>query len=322
MNPELQKRLFESAPVLFGARGRHWNIELPDDLFPFISVVITAIESSAVPSVRVSLDNGRQSVIQPHQWTATEYVLEVDKISGKEVIRQKEVGTFVQLPVKLAYAITIHKSQGLSLDRVFLKLGCGCFAHGQFYTALSRCRSIQNLRLDRALFAEDVILDSNVVEFYNRIENPPQPKKEITLSIPKEHEAAVLALLAQLQAEKDQKKMPLFSGKRNTADPEEEKIYEHPDLDKLMIVYHNQTDDEKSEYTAQFENGVGFNKNDAPILTAVAETYDLQGWVTRADLKIVSARIQKYHRQWDASGTNSACPEEQAECVLCYNRQS
>ncbi len=138
-----------------------------------------------------------------------------------------------------------------------------------------------------------------MVEFYNRIENPPQPKKEFTLSIPKEHEAAVLALLAQLQAEKDQKKMPLFSGRRNTADPEEEKIYEHPDLDKLMIVYHNQTDDEKSEYTAQFENGVGFNKNDAPILTAAAETYVSQGWVTRAGLKIVSARIQKYHRQWE-----------------------
>ena len=71
------------------------------------------------------------------------------------------------------------------------------------------------------------------------------------------------------------------------------------DLDHLMIVYRGQTGKEKSLGMTQGENGVGFNKADAPILTPIAEKYESYGYVTREELAIVTRLIRKYHRQWE-----------------------
>jgi ATP-dependent DNA helicase PIF1 len=149
--------------------------------------------------VTVKLDSGRTCDISPNTWIQYEYVLETDNMTGEKSIRQKETGKFTQMPLKSAYAITIHKSQGMSLDRVYVKLGNGCFAHGQLYTALSRCRSLQTLQLERRLFAEDVIVDQAVVNFYYTFERPQDTKSHVSLTIPKEYEEAMRAYLAKLQ---------------------------------------------------------------------------------------------------------------------------
>ena len=82
------------------------------------------------------------------------------------MLRQDVIGTFLQMPLRLAYAITIHKSQGLTMDNVDLKLGSGCFSHGQLYTALSRCKTLSGLLLQRPVMNEDLILDDEVINFY------------------------------------------------------------------------------------------------------------------------------------------------------------
>ena len=73
--------------------------------------------------------------------------------------------------LSLADAVTIHKSQGMGFDQAKVFLGNGCFANGQLYTALSRCRTLKGLQLERRIFKEDVLFDENVVNFYKQLEN-------------------------------------------------------------------------------------------------------------------------------------------------------
>jgi len=79
------------------------------------------------------------------------------------------VGTFTQYPLKLAWAITIHKSQGATFDRVHVDLGRGAFAHGQAYVALSRCRSLKGITLERPLRLSDIRVDARIVHFLKNI---------------------------------------------------------------------------------------------------------------------------------------------------------
>lgn len=84
-------------------------------------------------------------------------------------IERVVIGTYRQLPAVLAWAITIHKSQGLTLDRVHLDLGQGAFETGQTYVALSRCRSLETLTLSKAIQSSDIKVDPESTVFYSEI---------------------------------------------------------------------------------------------------------------------------------------------------------
>lgn len=93
-----------------------------------------------------------------------EYEKVVDD-NGQSKLEKKEIGSFRQLPVRLGYAITIHRSQGQTYDRVNLKLG-KIFATGQLYVALSRCRAISATYFKHKIEPKNLFIASEVKEFY------------------------------------------------------------------------------------------------------------------------------------------------------------
>ncbi|WP_210768992.1 AAA family ATPase [Ruania alkalisoli] len=110
-------------------------------------------------SVAVVFTDGSAAEVRPFTWEATRPVVE----SG--TLRHEVVGTFTQLPFRLAWAITIHKSQGQTLDRVVVDLTGGTFSDGQVYVALSRCTSMAGLVLRRPVFAKDLKTDRRITRF-------------------------------------------------------------------------------------------------------------------------------------------------------------
>jgi len=105
--------------------------------------------------------------LEAQSWETVVYKLE--EKAGKVDIKAEVIGSFSQLPVKLAWAMTIHKSQGKTFDRVIIDLGAGAFESGQSYVAFSRCRSLEGIFLDRELRQRDVLLDQKLVDFYDNM---------------------------------------------------------------------------------------------------------------------------------------------------------
>ena len=121
-------------------------------------------------AVKVRLDRGIDVIVRPFFWDNFHHELTCDA-NGMPALVPTIVGRFSQIPLIPAYAITTHKSQGKTLDAVRLVLGnVGCFATGQLYVALSRCRNLKRLSLDRPIAFEDCIVDPAVLAFYREID--------------------------------------------------------------------------------------------------------------------------------------------------------
>ena len=117
--------------------------------------------------VLVILDSGETVKIDYHTWSIKGYALVKDKDTGKEKVEMTEVGSFTQIPLKLAYAITIHKSQGQTYDKV--NLNPYCWDCGQLYVALSRCKNVENMHLTQQLKPNFLRVSKDVIEFYNSL---------------------------------------------------------------------------------------------------------------------------------------------------------
>ena len=112
-------------------------------------------------SVIVKTETGDQIEVKPHKWSVYKYT--VDRASAN--LKKEEIGSIVQIPLKVAKAITVHKSQGKTFS--FMKFLPHAFAPGQLYVALSRVRSPEGLFLETPIQPEQVMLDPTVQKFYD-----------------------------------------------------------------------------------------------------------------------------------------------------------
>jgi ATP-dependent exoDNAse (exonuclease V) alpha subunit len=108
------------------------------------------------------LNDGSTVEIEPFTWEIYRSFVDEGQLSS-EVI-----GTFTQYPLMLAWAVTIHKSQGKTFDNVIIDIGRGAFAHGQTYVALSRCTSLEGIVLVKPLQKKDIWTDFRVVDFLTK----------------------------------------------------------------------------------------------------------------------------------------------------------
>ena len=115
----------------------------------------------------VRTDSGEEFDVDQAIWSNMRYTYN----EKEEKIEEEEIGRFVQYPIRLAWAITVHKSQGLTFQRVNIDLAGGAFAGGQTYVALSRCRSLDGITLKEPIRLSDVFVRSEVVRFARNYNN-------------------------------------------------------------------------------------------------------------------------------------------------------
>jgi hypothetical protein len=116
------------------------------------------------------LSEGERITVPKLKWQNMEYTINADN----QDIEEKEIGSFTQIPLRLAWAVTIHKSQGLTFDKVIVDAG-QAFAHGQVYVALSRCTSLEGLVLKTRISSNALVNDFSVNQFVEQL-----PEKEPT----------------------------------------------------------------------------------------------------------------------------------------------
>jgi ATP-dependent DNA helicase PIF1 len=117
-------------------------------------------------SILVDLDNGYSGEVSMYSWELKKAMYDEDL----KMVINHTLGSFTQLPVRLAWAITIHKSQGKTFENVVIDFGKFVFSEGQSYVAISRCTTLEGISLIRALKPNDIRVDYSVVKFLKDLE--------------------------------------------------------------------------------------------------------------------------------------------------------
>ena len=112
-------------------------------------------------NIKVKINNKTHKV-EREEWNKVRFTYDEDS----DEVLEEVISSFKQFPIKLGWAVTIHKSQGLTLESCSVDLGSGAFATGQAYVALSRCKNLNSLHLQRELKVSDALVDPDIIDFH------------------------------------------------------------------------------------------------------------------------------------------------------------
>ena len=148
-------RLKKNARVIFCQNGVHW-----------VNGTTGIVEDVSPEKITVRIARSQELVeVTKEEWRSYQY----QRNSADGPLLRKETGLYRQFPLLLAWAITIHRSQGLTLNRIRIDLGDGAFDYGQVYVALSRCPTLDGIELAQPIRPEDVLVDRCVFAFFNSL---------------------------------------------------------------------------------------------------------------------------------------------------------
>lgn len=156
---DMELSLKEGAQVVFmkNDRERRW-----------VNGTLGTVRTLSADTLEVELESGDTYTVEPERWANIRY----DYDSKNRKVIEKELGSFTQYPLKLAWALTIHKSQGLTFENAIIDIGTGAFAGGQTYVALSRCRSLEGLTLRSTVAERDIFVNPAIVRFSRTFNDP------------------------------------------------------------------------------------------------------------------------------------------------------
>lgn len=143
---KFDSRMAPTPEVLALKEGAQVMFQMNDPMGRFVNGTVGIVSQVLPDSVLVVTPAKGTIEVEPFEWKIYQYVFDEDE----QKLIQKEIGSFTQLPLKLAWAITIHKSQSQTFEAVYIDFGFGTFAQGQTYVALSRCRNFDKLYLARS----------------------------------------------------------------------------------------------------------------------------------------------------------------------------
>jgi tetratricopeptide (TPR) repeat protein len=135
--------------------------------------VISGIDEEG--TIYVLTDDGKECDVNKDSWRNIRYVYN----EKEKRIEEEELGVFMQYPIRLAWAITVHKSQGLTFSRVVVDFSGGVFAGGQAYVALSRCTSLEGIQLKKQISRGDIFVRQEIVDFATRFNNQQSIEKAL-----------------------------------------------------------------------------------------------------------------------------------------------
>ena len=140
-------------------------------------------------SIEIELESGAKYAVEKAVWENIVY--KYDEKTNRVI--ENVIGTFEQYPIKLAWALTVHKSQGLTFNNVVIDIGRGAFSSGQTYVALSRCRSFEGMQLRSTVSERDIFVNHSIIEFSRQFNNQALINKALQHAYADDcyHEAAV-----------------------------------------------------------------------------------------------------------------------------------
>ena len=161
---QFYKELFPTDEVLKLKKGAQVIMIKNDPEKRWVNGSIGTIHDIAEKKIKVKI-NHKIYEVKKEKWDRTQYSYDDDQ---QEVL-ENVTGSFKQYPMRLAWAITIHKSQGQTFEKVIIDMSQGSFAPGQLYVALSRCISLEGIELLRPLKKSDVIVNKRLIGFQDRL---------------------------------------------------------------------------------------------------------------------------------------------------------
>jgi ATP-dependent exoDNAse (exonuclease V) alpha subunit len=167
---EFAPNLYPNEEILLLKEGAQVMFIKNDPQKQFVNGTIGKIKSIIDEDIWVDIldEQGNETCIKVERQTWENIRYRNDE-NNSNTIKADTIGTYTQFPLKLSWAITIHKSQGKTFDRVIIDLGGGAFESGQTYVALSRCRRLGGIYLKNKISPKDIFVDPAIVEFYDTL---------------------------------------------------------------------------------------------------------------------------------------------------------